>query len=423
MSSRSNKRKRDADEAEKATMVLSNHPQDQLGPIIASFPALQPPKSTPFQCWRRDKQRASDELFATQDNIVAGETNAVEFYTSGESGQAMAGCSYLVGIHDKRTNTTVLRPAPLHILARQVKALKNLVPKEVTTDERGMLRNQLGEAFGTKKVKAAIRAQERNRVDVDAMKGVAGHLQETIMENTESLPSREEAKESADSGRLIPPHNADAQHPEDVYALQGIIPDSEFNALSVSAFKSAKSIEDRIALLPWSRSNWINQHLTLLLSASKMHKKDMKTLFYISAMFAFKMASRSVNNKETLQTRLNGVPQIVIDGLLSRFTETARVSNTVQMTPQTETMLLTYMFALCLRIDDFATDTDLIASDLSMPAARVKKLFMTLGCKIEKLSTKELKRLGLPDSAGATSRAVLRVPVQFPQARTKRARR
>lgn len=79
---------------------------------------------------------------------------------------------------------------PLHILTQQVKALKNLKPMEVSTAERAKLRNNLGETFGTKKAKAAIRAAERNRVDVDAMRGVAGHLQNRIEENTESLPTQ-----------------------------------------------------------------------------------------------------------------------------------------------------------------------------------------------------------------------------------------
>jgi len=308
-------------------------------------------------------------------------------------------------------------------LARQVKTLKNLRPVEVTTDERAQLRNKLGETFGTKKAKAAIRAQERNRVDVDAMKRVAGHLQETIMDNTSSLPTLEEAKASADSSRLIPPHNADAQRPDDVYSLSDIIPDAEFNALSISAYKSAQSNQDRIALLPYARSDWINQHMNLLFSGPKLRKTDMKILLYISAMFAFKMASRSVNDKETLQKRLNSVPSIVVDGLLTRFTESTRDTNSIQMTTQTETMLLTYMLALCLRVDDYATDVELIARDLSMSPTRVTTLFKSLGCKVEKLDQKELKRLGLPDSAGASKRAILKVPVQFPQARAKRGRR
>ena len=61
---------------------------------------------------------------------------------------------------------------------------------EVSVAERMKLRNTLGETFGTKKAKAAIRAHERNRVDIDAMRGVAGHLQEDIQDNTGSLPTQ-----------------------------------------------------------------------------------------------------------------------------------------------------------------------------------------------------------------------------------------
>lgn len=45
---------------------------------------------------------------------------------------------------------------------------------------------------------------------------------------------------------------------------------------------------------------------------------------YVSAMMAFKAAARSVNDKEVLQKKLTGFPQIVIDGLVSRFTESER---------------------------------------------------------------------------------------------------
>lgn len=129
-------------------------------------------------------------MSSSKNATLVGETDTVEFVSSAESEQAAAGCSYYVGIYNKKTKTTVLRPAPLHILARNVKALKNLKPMEVSVDERMKLRNNLGETFGTKKAKAAIRAHERNRVDIDAMRGVAGHLQEDIQGNTETLPTQ-----------------------------------------------------------------------------------------------------------------------------------------------------------------------------------------------------------------------------------------
>lgn len=48
---------------------------------------------------------------------------------------------------------------------------------------------------------------------------------------------------------------------------------------------------------------------------------------------------------------------------------------------------------------------------------RVNQLFKSLGCKISVLNDKERKRLGLPDSASETKRAVLNAPVVFPKQR------
>lgn len=44
-------------------------------------------------------------------------------------------------------------------------------------------------------------------------------------------------------------------------------------------------------------------------------------------MMAFNKSSRSVGDKDTLQQRLPGVPPIVLDGLISRFTEIERSTN------------------------------------------------------------------------------------------------
>ncbi|EJF57477.1 RNA polymerase I associated factor, A49-like protein [Dichomitus squalens LYAD-421 SS1] len=417
----SKKRKRGAEDAEKVTLQLSSQPTSQVGPVLASFPSLQPPKSTAFKCYVQ-RNRDKNASFETQPTLVAGEGETVEFFSADGPLQS-TGCSYMIGVHDKRTNTTVLRPAPLHVLARQVKALKNLNPIEVSAGERMAQRNNLGEAFGTKKAKAAIRARERNRVDIDAMKDVAGHLQDTIMANTDTLPTAEEAKATADSNRLIPPYNEDAQRPHDVYALHDIIPEAEFNAIPVNAFKNANDMQDCYALLPWSRSDWIKLQLRFIYSAPKPDKRELKTVYYVSAMIAFYKNSRIVGDKDALQHKLASVPSIILDGLISRFTEKERSTNKPKMTPQTETMLLTYMFALCLRVDDYATDTETIAHDLSMPPAKVSGLFKALGCTIKKLSPTELKERGLPDAAAETKRAVLKIPLEFPKSRVKRARR
>ena len=85
----------------------------------------------------------------------------------------------------------------------------------------------------------------------------------------------EEATEIADSNRLIPPHNANASRPEDVYKLSDIIPDAEFNALPVNQIVSAASFEDRIAFMPFKRSEWIKQSLRSSFEEGKPNKKKL----------------------------------------------------------------------------------------------------------------------------------------------------
>ncbi|CAL1698160.1 unnamed protein product [Somion occarium] len=361
----SKKRKRDAEVAAEATLQLANHNPTQLGPVLASFPALQPSRSTSFQCYERKKNDETQD-FISKDTFIVGETDTMEFVSSPESKAASAGCSYMVAIYDKRTGTATFRPAPVQILTRQVKALRNLKPIEVSVDERMRLRNTLGETFGTKKAKAAIRAHERKRIDVDAIQGIADHLQQRIEENTVSLPSKEEAKAEADASRLIPPYDPDAERPQDAYPLHGIIPEPEFNALSVSELKAAPDANGRQAALPFGRSTWLRERLNLEFSTPKPKTKNLKIMLYISTLFAFRNASKVVNDKVALQKRLRGIPSIIVDALISRFTEGARNASEVKITSQMDTRILTHAFALCLHIDDFATDPSLIAQDLSM---------------------------------------------------------
>lgn len=425
--SASKKRKRDdVEEGEdgRISFKLSALPQNQLGPVLVGFPGIRPPANTPFRCYRLettggDPETASGKEFVAQPTFVAAETDDVEFSSNSEAA-LNPGCTYLVAVHDKRTGKTIFRPAPLHILARQVKRLKTIEPTPVTVAQRIEARNALGATFGTKKAQATIRARERNKIDVDAMKAVTGNLQSTIEDNTINLPTQEQAKATADDSRLIPPFNASAERPDDVYPITNIITDSEWKSISISAILKAENDRDRVAHLPYNRSTWIKQKVQESFAGRKPRKTNLKLLFVISSMFAFYNARRNVSEREKLQERLGRIPTTLLDGLLSKFTDSARGSTKAHVTQELETTLLTHAFALCLRVDEWAADTAILAGDLSLPVAKVNQLFKSLGCKIEKLTKKELDRRRLPESEANTKRAHLTVPLEFPKARVKR---
>lgn len=96
----------------------------------------------------------------------------------------------MVGIYSKKTQKLTLRPVPVHVLTRTVKRLKRFDSLPRADPERLLARNALGETFGTKKAKTALRAAERNKVDVSAMQGVQAHLQERIEASTGALPTK-----------------------------------------------------------------------------------------------------------------------------------------------------------------------------------------------------------------------------------------
>ncbi|KAI0312268.1 RNA polymerase I associated factor A49-like protein [Amylostereum chailletii] len=417
------KRKRGGSDASegKISLHLSDRPSTQIGPVLASFPALHPPRSTPFECYVGNGEEG--KAFVEQHTTVAGESETVEFSGSSHAEDVDLGSRYYVALYRPSLAKVVLQPAPLHIMARQVKAHKNFVPRAPSTTEFKLARTQLGETFGTKKAQAAIRAYERNKVDVGAMEQVAGALQSRIEEGTENLPTKEEATVAADEARLVPAYNPDANTPEDAYPLHNIIPEQEWNALDslLPALKEATTVMECLKAMPFARSTWLKHHLGVIVIKSKVPSATLKMLVYIASLISFRnLSTRNVPERASLLEKMAPAPEVVVDGLLSRFSETARASSKAKMTPAKDTLLLTHTFALCLKVDHFATDFGVIASDLKLPTLTAKQLFKTLACRIEEIDEAKARKLSLPSSAVGTNRAILKTPLVFPKPKRKR---
>ncbi|KAJ7938411.1 Rpa49 subunit specific to nuclear RNA polymerase I [Mycena leptocephala] len=369
------KRKREASPAREIAFKLASHSvaPGEVGPVLVSFPSLDAPPSTAFRCYRKKTKTSDDDA----DVTVAGETDAVEFESNAEETRrvAGAGCRYVIAVHNKRTSELTVLPTAMspYILSSHC-SRRNL---------------------WTKKAKAAIRARERNRVDVGAMEGVMDFV---MAEEAKELRTTADRSRRSLSRPLTP----------------------------LIAFYEAGSAYERKQVLPFRGSDWVNARVEATMEQAdkdKDRKRTLKILFYIATMMAFHRATNRKFKKEDLPTKLNNVPQAVIDSLLGRFTECTRDSTEPRTTPQLELLLLAHLFALCLRIDNYAADHALIARDLSLAPEKITAVFRSLGCKIVTLGERERTKLGLPDSVADEKRAVLTAPVQFPKQRMKKKTR
>ncbi|KAJ3727338.1 Rpa49 subunit specific to nuclear RNA polymerase I [Lentinula guzmanii] len=430
----SKKRKRDDPTHENLSFELDSSSSTGTGPLLVSFPSLQAPKDTPFKRYGRRKARKDNQKDTDDDGgkyertLVVGEAPAVEFISNEEESRRAAdsGCSYLLAVHDPRTSKIKILPSQKtpYILTRTVKALKSIPPADAPSSlAYREARTALGETFGTKKAKAAIRAQERNRVDVNAMKGVMQHVVDGIDEKAEGLLTKDEAKDLADSARLVPPFSATATDPGDIYSLNDIIPDAEMKALNITLIEQNLKHNDHVGMLPWKHCKWVNNHIKRLgqeEDKSKARKRKLKMLLYVSTMFLFRRVIGHPKglDKDSIYEKMNNVPTIVVDGLLSRFTEMTRGSSVHILTSAMSTKFMAYLLALCLRVDDFVSNPKNLADDLSLSIANIQAAYRGLGCKLKTLTERERANRGLSDTLADTKFAVLTAPVQFPKVRT-----
>ncbi|CAE6462792.1 unnamed protein product [Rhizoctonia solani] len=410
------KRKRGADNGESTVpaapkvQVLSA-PSTLAGPVLAHFPSVAPSPETPAYVYR-SKHSAPDAALENTSTILVSETSKIEYVSTNQDYAASGSgysCEYILAVHNRKDNTITFRPVPLYDLTRTVKALKNLEPQAVSQAQRMQARNVLGEAFGTKKAKAAIRAAERNRVDVGAMKDVQDFVVDSVRGGTSALPTKDAVTEMSLSNRLIPTPVLTATTPSDAYPLANIVPPAEFDSISIQPFLTATTPEDRRALLPYRHSIWINGRLrALFANGESVSKSKLKCLIYVSTLFAFrqtaghKLSKASGDPRAALRERLDStvVTDLVFDGLIERFTQAARGGQPT-VTSESETKLFAYLLALCLRIDAFSTVILPLATDLKIAPPKLTGYFKSLGCKIQ--------------GKGDERRAVLTVPLEFPK--------
>lgn len=177
-------------------------------------------------------------------------------------------CQYLAALYDPETNKLHVTSTPLYLLAHRVKRLRDLGPStapELTTQWKAK-RNDLGEAFGTRKAKTQIKAEERNKVDVSAMRGVRDDL-------ISSIAAKEAADDTVAPPEVIPVPNLTTSNVAEVYPRDAIVPDHEWSSLNVTELVNAADDKERSACLPYRRSRWISNKLRVAVEGPSSARK------------------------------------------------------------------------------------------------------------------------------------------------------
>lgn len=302
-------------------------------------------------------------------------------------------------------------------------------------------RNDLGEAFGTRKAKSQIKAEERNKVDINAMQGVRGDLMESIGGKAvkeegefDCIPTWEytDALRPRPSIRVNP-----RPQPRDQQPRRGVLPRRHHPPCRVELHQRhpyhpghrRPGTFRRAAIPPkpvdrgqapcGSQRSFIDKEEQLVRAASLdtfSADTSRRMLYYLACLLQFYnfAGQLSKTSKSELPAKFPGVPQQVLNGLLTRFAEPQGKQFTV--TEKTKTKLLAWICVCYLACDGWSVDISRVARDLSLTPAKVTDMFKSLGCSADLASTAEREKLGVSQAdAAKLRRAVLKAPVKFPK--------
>ncbi|SCW03101.1 LAFE_0G02960g1_1 [Lachancea fermentati] len=382
------------------------------------FKGFRVPKKTKFELYRNKSSPDKFKIHGENDRIECdGVTDDISVNSS----------QYVVGVYDPSKKSVQLFKAP--VLATKVisKSKKNLAGPDIKQESAraAIMRNALGEAFGTKKAKKAIADLERNRIDSDKLVDAAIDIVDSVKTASKDLPTKEELQHSATQDRTTPVPNLDATDVEQIYPIHNIIPKNEWQLIRVGSLIKELDTEKRLEFFPYAKSSYVSKKSPSLTQSSQIGK--LQLLYYLSLLLGV-YENRRVNNKAALLERLNSPPEALVDGILERFT----VSRAGQfgrskdraffVDPQREDKLLCYILAIILHLDNFIVEVSPLAQELGLKPSKLVNLFKNLGAIVKGATVAQADAFGIPKSAASTYKiATLKVPFKLPET-SRRAR-
>ncbi|QLG70190.1 hypothetical protein HG535_0A01290 [Zygotorulaspora mrakii] len=392
-----------------------DHPSVAIGSFFKGF---QAPEGTTFDLY---KKKTSKDQF-----ILHGENDKLEY--NGETDpESVTSNQYLVGIFNPEKKSVQLYKAPLIASKIFSKHTKNLSGPTIKSNDvrSSALRNALGEAFGTKKAKKAIADLERNRVDSDKLVDSAVDIVDSVRTAAKDLPSRQQLEEQVTHDRPTPLANIDATDVEQIYPVENIIPKRELQVIRVGPLLKETDHEKRLELLPYNKSQYISKKLPALTQATQMTK--LQLLFYLSLLLGV-YDNRRVNNKVKLLERLSSPSEILLDGVLERFTvlRAGQIGKSKDRSfvidPQNEDKLLCYILVVILHLNNFIVEISPLAKELGLKPSKLVNLFRVIGAQVKGATVAQAEAFNIPKSSASTYKiATLKVPFKLPQM-TRRGR-
>ncbi|XP_049428666.1 DNA-directed RNA polymerase I subunit RPA49 [Epinephelus fuscoguttatus] len=360
--------------------------------------------------------------------IMVAETNRLSYVGNNFGAGSMrcnSLCKYYVGVLNKQTMQMEVHSAQIFNMQPAIpgETTEAAKPQDTTQTYREKV-DSLIEAFGTNKQKRALSSRRLNQVGSDTLHQAVAKAATNVIDQKGLEALQQEVAETEAQGDLalhLPPCNANADKPENVYLFDDLLSPVEFGALEQAGSKMAALTSEELQKM---RDDGGCLCVVKLLenmptAVEEARDKTARCAFYLSMLL--KLARQKNITRKFGQEE--GCPRIIQSKLLKTFTmetfNNGRVQNMVSASMRAK--LAAYSLALLLHMSHMTADLTLLHRDLGITEARMTEVAKSMGLTLIKPYRGKTEEAGLQDT---NRQASLVLPlVKYDQFTERRKRR
>ncbi|ODA81201.1 hypothetical protein RJ55_04165 [Drechmeria coniospora] len=400
------------------------HPQS-CPPVIATAPGLEIPTDLVFHSYqskvesrsksKKNKHAGGKELLLHSTGHRSLDFTAREVDPRGSK----PALNHFLGIYDPKTGKLELIEAKKMVIRGQVRAKQS----KSSSNEEGESKHthaerktELGQTFGTKKAKKAIRENVLNAI---APQKAAGDDSPTKMDNaaramlesvgsiTSKMATREELQSVVDEAKPVPRADLEATEIQDVYDPDAIIGADILNLVPVREWQEKVQHKEGIQ----TPSRFIAARVNSIAG-----NDDAMTRLRILRYFGFVLSlylctkpgkqrgTRQLPPREKLRELLAPAPEAVIENIRRKFSDAGT------MRKFHIDLLMTHCCVFACIIDNFEVDTQNLRDDLRIDQKTMNQYFHEIGARV--------KQVKVAAEGRTANIARLILPLDFPKQRT-----
>ncbi|XP_026879833.2 DNA-directed RNA polymerase I subunit RPA49 isoform X1 [Electrophorus electricus] len=296
-------------------------------------------------------------------------------------------CKYFVGVLDKRNKIMKVQSAQLYNLQPIIPGESEANAEQNKTQTYKERVDALIEAFGTTKQKRALSSRRMNEVGDDMLQKAVARAANTIIERKGLEALEQEVAEwqaETESTPFLPLCNRDAEKPEDVYPLNGLLSQVEFELLKDVGEKMARLTSEDLKMKERDIPMSVLRHLQSLPKPAKARQQQACCAWYLA--FLIRIAKQRKLNRKFDE---DSCPRVIFNKVQKNFTvekfDNGRLKSTVPNSMVVK--LASHCLALLLHMGDQTADLTLLHRDLTISEVKMIELAKAMGLKLSRQPT------------------------------------